>query len=201
MKFEKKEIDQTEISKKIRSTSDLLVIKDRVVNLVEVKSRNFDRTNDVILKDVSKYQKYWEGSILVLVVPAGHFFYAQDVSELKQKEQEGFDLNEEFRWFEDVFTNVKLDTLCFFKEYVIRFCKRSPVTYEQTTKATKITETQKRFNLYTLIQQMGPCRIEDLFKEQNKRNLVSRKDFEEAINELVQQGKIIKRNEEIRTKW
>lgn len=200
MKFEKQEIKQTEISKKIRSTPDLLVIKDREVSLVEVKSRNFDRTNDVLIKDVSKYPRYWQDSILVVVVPAGHFFYAQDVSKLKIEEQRGFDLNEEFRWFEEMFTDVKLETLYSYKGYVIRFQNRPSYFYEQIAKTAKITETEERFNLYALIQQIGPCKIDNLFNEQNKRNLVSRKAFDEAIDELAKQGKVIKRNEEIRIK-
>ena len=184
IKFEKGEIKQTEISKKIRSTPDLLVYdpENKTVELLEVKSRRWDRTDDVLIKALPKYQKYWRDSILVIVLPAGHFFYAQRVSDLESKTAD-FDMNKEFMWFEEIFTKINLSTLYSYKKEVINFWGRNQARYEPLG-------IEPRFSLYNLIEEIRPCSIDKLFEEQNKRNLISREVFEKTIKELIDEGKI-----------
>lgn len=195
IKFEKRKIKQTAISRKIRSTPDLLVYnpENNNVQLCEVKSRNWDRTDDVLIQNVSRYRKHWQESILAVVLPAGHFFYAQHVDKLKPRTDNSFDLNEEFELFEDIFIQVKLDTLYLYKERVIGFWNRETERYEPLS-----SNVLERFSLHFLIRQLGKCTTDELFFAQNKRNLISRKDFDEAVKALINEGKIIKDEGEIR---
>jgi hypothetical protein len=198
IKFEKSEIKQTEISKKIRSTPDLLVYdsENKAVELLEAKSRRWDRTDDVLIKALPRYRKYWQYSILVMVLPAGHFFYAQKVNRLKPRKDNVFDLNKEFKWFEDVFPKVDCDTLYSYKRQIIDFWNRPRKHFDP------LETTLDRFNLYHLIQdefnRSMQCSIDRLFKEQNERNLISRQAFNKAIETLVENGKIIKEGTKIR---
>ena len=180
IKFEKGEIKHTEISKKIRSTPDLLVYdpENTTVELLEVKSTRWDWTDNVLIGTMPKYQKYWRESVLVIVLPAGHFFFAQKVNKLKPRKDNVFDLNKEFKWFEEIFTKVHLNTLYRYKRQIIDFWNRPRETYDLID--TKVD----RFSLYFLIQAMElPCSIEKLFHEQNKGNLISKKDFDKATQE------------------
>lgn len=187
IKFERGKIKSTEISMKVRCTPDLLVYDEvnENVDLVEVKSTRFDHTDYVMIDALPRYQKYWQGSILVEVLPAGHFFYAQYVDKIKPRpdDQRCYDLNDSFEWFEEIFTKVNLSTLYSYKKEVINFWGRNPARYEPLGVET-------RFNLYNLIEEIRPCSIEKLFKEQNKRNLISREVFDKTIKELIDKGKI-----------
>ena len=193
IKFEKREIKQTEISMKIRSTPDLLLYdpENKAVELLEVKSRNWDRTDDVIIEALPKYRKYWRDSILVVVLPAGHFFYAQKVNRLRPRKENSFDMNKEFEWFGDVFTKVHLDTLYSYKRQIIDFWNRQREHYDP------LETTLDRFSLYPLIQEWGHCKIDKLFHEHNKRNLISRKAFDKVIKALIDDGTIAEEEGEI----
>jgi len=184
IKFEKGEFQKTEIAKKIRSTPDLLVYdnENETVELLEVKSTKWDRTDGGLIDALPKYQKYWNECILVMVLPAGHFFYAQRVSDLESKTVD-FDMSKEFMWFEEIFTKVNLSTLYSYKKEVINFWGRNQARYEPLG-------TETRFNLFNLFEEIRPCSIDKLFEEQNKRNLISRKVFDETIKELIDEGKI-----------
>lgn len=187
IKFEKGEIRQTEISRKIRSTPDLLIYdpENGAVELLEVKSRRWDRTDDVLIEALPRYRKYWRYSILVVILPAGHFFYAQKVNKLKPRKENVFDMNEEFEWFEEVFTKVHLDTLHSYKRQIIDFWSRRKKNYDH------LRTTVDRFSLYSLIQELEQRDVDELFDEQNERNLISRKAFNKAIKALIEDGKII----------
>jgi len=187
IKFERGETKHTEISKKIRSTPDLLVYnpENTTVELLEVKSTRWDWTDNVLITALPKYQKYWRYSILAMVLPAGHFFYAQYVNKLKPRADNVFDLKKEFEWFEDMFTRVHLDTLYSYKRQIIDFWNRQRERYEP------LSTNLERFNLHSLIQQLAQSSIDELFLEQNKRNLMSRKAFDKAIKMLIDDKKII----------
>jgi len=193
IKFEKGDIKSTEISRKIRSTPDLLLYdpENKAVELLEIKSRNWDRTDDVIIEALPKYRKYWQDSILIVVLPAGHFFYAQKVNKLKPRNENGFDMNEEFKWFEDVFTRVQLDALYSYKRQIIDFWNRQRGHYDPLETALD------SFSLYSLIQEKGHCKTDELFHEQNKRNLISRKAFDEVIKAMIDEGTIVEEEGEI----
>jgi hypothetical protein len=186
IKFEKKKIKHTEISRKIRCTPDLLVYDpdSQILNLVEVKSRRWDWTNDVAIDSLHVYKNYWQGSILVMVLPAGHFFYAQNVDKLSERKDDVFDLNKEFDWFENIFEKVELDTLHSYKQQIINFWYRNPNIYDHKSSPVP------RFNLLNLIQELQTCDFDYIFHEQNKRNLISRKAFANLIKELTNEGKI-----------
>lgn len=188
IKFEKGEVEQTEISKKIRSTPDLLVYnpEKKTADLIEVKSSRWDWTDGVLINALPKYQKHWQHSTLVMVLPAGHFFYAQHVNRLEPRADNVFDLNKEFEWFENVFTEVHLDTLYSYKRQIIDFWNRQRENYEP------LSTNLERFNLHSLIQQLKQPSVDELFLEQNKRNLMSRKAFDKAIKMLIDEEKIIK---------
>jgi len=194
IKFEKREIKQTEISKKIRSTPDLLVYnpEGKTVELLEVKSTKWDWTDNVFIDALPKYQKYWRYSILVMVLPAGHFFYAQKVNKLKPRRDNTFDLKKEFEWFEDVFIKVHLDTLYSYKRQIIDFWNRHREHYDP------LDTTLDRFGLLSLIQESVQCGIDELFYEYNQRNLISREAFDKSIKTLIDDEKIIEEEGEIR---
>ena len=66
---------------------DLLVLnnKKKIVHLVEAKFTGFTNINSYIQSKakIDRYYKYWNDSILVVIVPAGEYVYAQYVSKLK----------------------------------------------------------------------------------------------------------------------
>lgn len=194
IKFEKGEIRSTEVSKKIRCTPDLLVYDpdDESVELLEVKSRRWDHTDDVLIDAIPKYRKYWRESVMVVILPAGHFFYAQRVEKL-QSGEDSFDLNKEFKWFEKIFTKVKLDTLCSYKSQIVNFWDRNKKHYDP------VETPMERFSLCSLIEELGKCEVDELFLQQNERNLMSRKDFDEAIKILIDEGQLIKKGGIIRS--
>lgn len=193
IKFERGEIEPTEISKKIRSTPDLLVFDPEkgTVELLEVKSTRWDWTNDVLIDALPRYQQYWQESMLVIVLPAGHFFYAQYVDRIEPRKDNTFDLREEFEWFEEVFTKVRLDTLYSYKKQIIDFWNRKRESYDPLNPSS-------RFGLLSLIRELVQCNVDELFSEQNERNLTSRKVFKKAVKKLIDDGKIIEEEGEIR---
>ena len=192
IKFEKGKIQPTEIAKKIRSTPDLLVYdnENEIAELLEVKSRRWDWTEDVSIDALPRYKKYWNESILVMVLPAGHFFYAQRVSDLESEIGE-FDLNKTFAWFEELFTKVDLRTLCSYKKQIIDFWARQTKRYDPLSGGD-------RFNLWELTKQKKKWDIDELFHEQNKRNLISKRAFRKAIDTLIDEGKVIEKRGKIR---
>lgn len=100
----RKKLAQTDSVKRLRSHPDLVVYDDRIneVTFVEVKFRNIDSLDSIGLnaRSILWYQRYWNDSVLVVVVPIGEFFYAQDVSKLPTA-----DVSES-----DTFVNFNLNT-------------------------------------------------------------------------------------------
>lgn len=82
----RKKLARTDSVKRLRSHPDLVVYDDRIneVTFVEVKFRNISSLESIGLnaKSILWYQKYWNDSVLVVVVPIGEVFYAQDVNKL-----------------------------------------------------------------------------------------------------------------------
>ena len=78
---------QTDTLRRIRSMPDLLVLNDKkkIVHLVEAKFTGFTNINSYIQSKakIDRYYKYWNDSILVVIVPAREYVYAQYVSKLK----------------------------------------------------------------------------------------------------------------------
>lgn len=82
----RKKLARTDSVKRLRSHPDLVVYDHRIneVTFVEVKFRNISSLEPIGLnaKSILWYQKYWNDSVLVVVVPIGEVFYAQDVNKL-----------------------------------------------------------------------------------------------------------------------
>jgi len=78
---------QTDTLKRIRSMPDLLVINNNrnEVHLIEAKFTGFTRTTSCIQSKarINRYYKFWNDSIIVIIVPAKEYIYAQHVSKLK----------------------------------------------------------------------------------------------------------------------
>ena len=95
-------IEQQDTAERIRSTPDLLVKfpDEQRVELVEVKARSASGKWGVEIREVERYRKFWPESILVLVIPSGNYFYAENVSKLASKNSYA---PEDFRAFEEIF--------------------------------------------------------------------------------------------------
>jgi len=82
-----REANQTDTLKRIRSMPDLLVINNNknMVNLVEAKFTGHTRLGSIIQSKakIDNYHKYWNDSIIAVIVPAGEYVYAQHISKLK----------------------------------------------------------------------------------------------------------------------
>lgn len=114
-------------TRRVRSAPDLLVYhsEDKVILLVEVKSRNLTDPGSVGISNVSLYQKYWPESILVVVINSGSYLYAQQVRQLKPvvagkhgDDFTDFNLEEDFQPLPAVFKHLDVSSLEDFKRRV-----------------------------------------------------------------------------------
>ena len=73
----------SKVAGRIRSTPDLLVrsSSDQRVDLVEVKVRSASAA--IVINEIELYQQFWPESIIILIIPSGNYFYAQNVHKLK----------------------------------------------------------------------------------------------------------------------
>lgn len=194
IQLHKGDIKDSPTARKIRSSPDLLVydMKNKDIMLVEVKSRNFDNETDIVLERVSWYRKYWKDSILAVLIPHGHWFYAQYVRNLEVKEKyEGYNLSKEFERFEEIFNQVDLDTLYRFKWNVATKMGRdidSPFYFPERDEQTFSNQ------LLALIEEKQGASIEKLFNLYNSTNLASEKIFTKTLSKLCQEGKIRETN-------
>lgn len=106
---------------RLRSSPDLLVYDSRVGSLyfTETKFRRVDNPYDVALRSdhIRNYRKYWSDSLLIVVIPVEHVFYAQFVKDLKISEGSvanawmSFDLTKDFMPIDAVFRGVTSELL------------------------------------------------------------------------------------------
>jgi len=128
----RKKLARTDSVKRLRSHPDLVVYDDRSneVTFVEVKFRNISSLDSIGLnpKSILWYQKYWNDSVLVVVVPIGEVFYAQDVNKLPTADVSesdtfvNFDLNTHFIPIEKRFL-INYDAL---QDYYTQLAKQIP---------------------------------------------------------------------------
>ncbi len=82
-----REGEQTDTLQRIRSMPDLLVVNNnkKQVYLVETKFTGFTRTTSYIQSKsrIDRYFKHWNDSIIVVIVPAKEYIYAQYISKLE----------------------------------------------------------------------------------------------------------------------
>ena len=192
IQLHKGEITDTPTARKIRSSPDLPVYDpyDKDIKLVEVKSRNYDDEKDVVIDKIGWYKKYWEGSILSVIIPHGHWFYAQYIDKLEIRGQyKGYNLRDEFNKFEDIFPKVNTDTLYRFKRNIAEKMGRPK------DNAHYFPEKDEMFffpELLRLVEKNKGKTLEQLFDILNCDNLVSMELFTDAIGKLVQGRKIRK---------
>jgi hypothetical protein len=109
-------------ARRIRSSPDLLVYdgEKNDVSLVEVKMRRAPKETKILIygKLISAYKEFWNDSILIVVVPCGHVFYAQRVSDLVVKES--YNAVKDFEKLENILCKVTEKDLLHFKEQALQ---------------------------------------------------------------------------------
>jgi len=113
-------------ARRIKSSPDLLVYDNEKndVNLVEVKMRRAPTETKILIyaKLISAYKEFWDDSILIVVVPCGHFFYAQRVSELRVKES--YDAIRDFQKLEEIFCKVTKEDIIHFRKLALQIMEK-----------------------------------------------------------------------------
>lgn len=99
---------------------DLMVYDEEKheTSFVEVKFRKTDSPERVKLtsKELRSYRQYWNDSILVVVIPVEHNFYAQKVSQVDVDEHaHQYNLAKEFKFIEGEFAKVTRDNITRYK--------------------------------------------------------------------------------------
>jgi len=121
-----KEARNSPTVRRIKSSPDLLVFDEakKDVMLVEVKMRRAPKETKVLIfsRLIASYKEFWNDSILVLVIPCGHVFYAQKINALEIKES--YSATTDFVKFEEVFTKVKAEDLSHFSDQAIQSMKK-----------------------------------------------------------------------------
>lgn len=124
----KRGVPYTDSNDRMRSMPDLMVYdSDKMqTTFVEVKFRKTDSATHVKLKkfELKRYQKYWSDSVLAVVVPVDHYFYAKKISEVRifeDTESHPYDLSRDFEQMEKVFTNVSGENISRYRTILDRF--------------------------------------------------------------------------------
>lgn len=180
----------TPVARTIRSSPDLLVYDqdEKDIKLVEVKSRNWDVETDVTIQKIGWYKKYWKGSILTVIIPHSHWFYAQYVDKLKAKgPYKGYNLNDEFEKFESIFPKVHTDTLYRFKATIAEKMGRSK---DHTRYFPEKDESIFFPKILGLVEENSGKTRDQIFDLLNRDNLVSMELFANSLEKLVQMEKI-----------
>lgn len=117
--IQKKLPTKTDSIKRLRSTPDLIVYDTQTGQtwFTEVKFRRTDELGLVALKaePILWYHKYWNDSVLVVVVPVEHVFYGQYVSRLELSSSNTsyplvFNLTKDFLPINQIFSKIKPET-------------------------------------------------------------------------------------------
>lgn len=123
-RLREKGVKNSRTVRRIRTSPDLLVYdpdrKDAM--LVEVKMRSAPKETNVEYLRIANYREFWNDSILILLVPCGAVFYAQNVSELEIKQT--YDVSTDFEKMESIFTNVKSQDIADFRDQALQIIGR-----------------------------------------------------------------------------
>jgi hypothetical protein len=121
-----KEAANSPTVRRIKSSPDLLVYDEakKDVMLVEVKMRRAPRETKVLIfsRLIRSYKEFWSDSILVIVIPRGHVFYAQRANALETKE--AYNAKTDFVQFEEIFTKVSAEDLSSFATKALQTMKK-----------------------------------------------------------------------------
>lgn len=125
--------EQTDTLQRIRSMPDLLVINNDKKNvfLIEAKFTGFKKVTSYIQPKakIDRYHKYWNDSIIVILIPSGEYVYAQHISKLKMPRKEYskfgdrvyyFDLEKEFVPIYEMFPSITQDKIRKVKDIIDR---------------------------------------------------------------------------------
>ena len=101
-------LESSSTALRIRHSPDLLIYDDQVddVKLVEVKMSSYETPQ---IKRIELYKKYWEEAIMVLVVPFGNVFYAQQIAKLGIKGY--YHLTSDFGPIQNIFYKIDSDEI------------------------------------------------------------------------------------------
>jgi hypothetical protein len=150
---QKKRPSETDSILRLRSTPDLLVYNPENGNtfFTEVKLRRKDDPHHLSLSNgyIMKYQKYWNDSVMVVVVPAGSVFYAQNVNKLSLSSKEPksystFDLTSDFLPIETIFTRVTDETV----QKYFGILQRLPILHSPEQNAEQELPTEDDLNYW-----------------------------------------------------
>jgi len=190
IQLHKGDTKDTPVARKIRSSPDLLVYDqdEKNIELVEVKSRNWDSETDVVIQKIGWYKKYWEGSILTVIIPHGHWFYAQYVDKLETRgPHKGYNLRDEFENLESIFPKVHTDTLYRFKGNIAEKMGRPKDHAHYFPEKDESIFFPK---ILGLVEENSGKTIDQIFDILNRNNLVSMELFANSLEKLVKMGNI-----------
>ena len=101
--------------RRIRSSPDLLVYdpfrKDLV--LIEVRMRKAKKQTAIRYLKINWCKEFWDDSAIVLVVPFGNVFYAQNIHDLESKER--YNIDSDFKTIQDFFPQINPETVNHYK--------------------------------------------------------------------------------------
>jgi hypothetical protein len=180
------------------STSPDLVVYDQEkdIKLVEVKSKNWDpgSLESIVPIDFSldTLKREWKNAILILVVPFGHWFYAQEVEKINSyKDNLGVGIKlSEFELFENIFSKITADILYSYKKIAAKVFGIFGTPRDDEFHFPENKEINE--NLLEFIKR-NPNLIgnkEELFRKYNAMNLISRKKFDENYENLKKRNMI-----------
>lgn len=103
VKSKLRDAKNSETTRRIKSSPDLLVYDDQMndLMLVEVKMRSRAPPR-IKPREIENYKEFWNDCILVVVIPEGSIFYAQRIRQLETKQV--YYRIEDFEKFQDIFT-------------------------------------------------------------------------------------------------
>ena len=152
--------------------------------LAEVKMRTPQTEKKVWIGEhlMAMYQQFWDDSILVVVIPKGENFYAQEIKNLTPKRD--YDLTEEFQKFEEIFNRVKEIDLIHFKRKAIQTIS------ENKSNIKKKSRTKQKGKAYSIneIRKNHPNAYEKWSPEEDQRLI---KEFHEGLSS----SEIVKRHQ------
>lgn len=188
-------IEDSPTVRRIRSSPDILVYDNekKDVKLVEVKLRNYDQP-DVMLDGLAQYHEYWPDSVIIVIAPFGHWFYAQFANKLKLRKEQTVDISEDFKILEEIFDKVDADYLYKYKETLAVFLKRprSSIYFPEDPDST-LSHSSYNERLLNFVRENPELTFDKLFWAYNRGNLISRDLLQQNIDILIGEGKIKKK--------
>lgn len=193
IQVQKRKVRDTDSVRRVRSSPDLLVYDTRCqeVELLEVKLRNYDQS-DIFIPKLAYYQQYWPDSLIALIAPFGHWFYAQYANKLKSRGNT-VDVDDQFDLFENRFSRVHPDLLFRYKGIIADVLGRPKnAQYFPEAPDENLTKTDHNETLLDLLRSSKRKKpnFQELFHEYNGKNLASREVLRRNLKKLTKLGKV-----------